>query len=180
MRALIPTLCVLFGGMLNGQTTRSLEICGVPFHLGMTREQVKQKLALPPMTAEQRDEFIQTVLSGDTILLSRTFFGLPDTSVCYGTLSLKQDRVVVVQKTLSSTTDAVSLMHALFLELRKMTESKGTAATVKAWNYDENGMSAQFIRFSFGEEAIQIDAEDGKIGANKIGPTASIYVVLSR
>jgi hypothetical protein len=76
--ALILALTTLSSGALEGQTAKALEICGAPFHLGMTRQEVKDKLVLPPLPPVGREEVMHSLFGGDSIMLSHIFFGLPE------------------------------------------------------------------------------------------------------
>jgi hypothetical protein len=143
----------------------------------MTRQEVIAKLVLPPGERAD-DDGVGRMLGGDTVLLIGLLFGLPD-SRCFGYLDFKQDRIVEIQKVLLSTADAVALTRSLFLELRRLTE-KGATATVHTWSVNEDGLSKQFIRFSFGEEAVQVGAFEGQISGDKIGPDTTLFAILSR
>lgn len=57
---------------LNGQATKSLEICGMPFHLGMTRDEVKQQVwdDVKQQTPLTRDLVLQVAgLQKDTVVI---------------------------------------------------------------------------------------------------------------
>jgi hypothetical protein len=168
-------LILCFSNNSNAQSPTSFEVCGVPFRLGMTRDEVKSKIVrtFPP-------DFGQVVFGGDRIELSPTMFGLPSSSECYGTLRLKDDRVIEIQRTLTSTTNAVTLLRNLYLQLRDMVESSDGQVNVKTWtreNKDKDSrLFLQTIRFDFGNSLIELQSEEGNIAEHNVGPITTISV----
>jgi hypothetical protein len=173
-QVLLLTLTVCFGLELRGQTSSSFEVCGVRFHLGMTREEVKARVVIPGL---------RQLVDGDQVVLNHVMFGLSASSECYGRLDFRDDRVIEIQRTLTSTTNAVALVRTLFLQIRNLNESTGSTGTVTTSTSSKNAkdfhMLKETVRFAFGHNVIQIDSEEGMFAEQNIGPITTISVGLS-
>lgn len=175
------------GTPTHAQSSRSVELCGVSFKLGMTRFEVTQKFVLQSMASTQREKFLSSLAGGDAIPIVAYLFGLPDdTSRCFGWLEIKQDRVVAIRKRVSAPVDAVSFARALYVQLREMVGPKGSLADIQTREVrnEDKGvqMVHQVIEFAFGGQAVQVDVSEasGDWGGLGVMPRteATIYTVL--
>jgi hypothetical protein len=177
---LLAALLAFFNASIQGQTGRSVEICGVSFHLELSRQEMQSKLSMQPFPAD----LMRILLGGEWVSLFPTMFGLPNSERCYGALHFTNGRIDGIRKERTSTSDAVALLQTLFLELRNVSEPNGAAATVWTWQDVKNEKDVQLIvqgvTFRIGEHVIQLKAVEGKIQDKKVGPITTVSVGLAR
>lgn len=163
----------------TAQKLSSVEICGVPFALGMSRHEMMAKLTMRRWSAEAL-----SVFAGEWVPINYAVFALPETESCHGELHFTGDRVDQVQKTITSTSDAVALVRLLFLELRNISGQKEAIGTVTTWQNaakdKDIDMFVQGIIFRFGEHLIQLRVDEGRLADKNFSPSTILSVGVSR
>jgi len=178
-RTVFAVLTACAGAICQGQTGSSLEVCGIQFHLGMTRDEVKQKATFPEGTwnDEAREKWLGLWFGGDTVALMPMSLGLEKTAKCSGALIFKKDRVVEIDKDLASTTDAFRLVRNLYFEIERAMQAKGPLAVVKTATrkVGDTDFVRQLIWFGFGDHFVMVSADEAEIsGETSKGGTIAI------
>jgi hypothetical protein len=184
LRLALIAVAVVAGMNLEGQSPKSLEICGVPFTLGMTRADVEKKLYIPAAKPEVRREFVDIVLGRQSAMLSGQLLGLPAGSDCSGTLYFKGEDVIEIEQLIASTSDAMELVNVAFLELTKLTGGDTGKAVIalKKVRFEEQTtqLASQIIFVSINGYTVKIANEQGNLEGHKIGPVAKVSVSIAK
>lgn len=108
MRLVLIAVAVIAAVELEGQSPKSLEICGVQFRVGMSYEQVREKLT-------GREELKDIWLEKSGFSFAPALFGKPvESSGCSGYIRFENGKVNLIEKTLFYTTDAAALANFFF------------------------------------------------------------------
>ena len=177
MKAIVMVVPLLAFDLFAQTPSKSLEICGSEFSLGMTWGEVLKHLVLPTNLAEAYKKDKLAVLTPD-------LFGLPDDSQCGGELHFTGDRVSEVKKLVSMHLDSASLLKSLFLQINNIAPQAasyvGADAVVNTvrsnFHSDMLDASSQIVILTFGSVDLEIDAEQQEPNRSAPEPPKGLLV----
>ena len=184
MKLVLIAVALMAAINLEGQSPKSLEICGVPFSLGMTKADVEGKLDIPAAKPEARKQMVDLFLGGQNATLTGSMLGLPAGSDCSGILYFKKNDVVEIEQMIASTSNAMELVNVVFMQLTKLTDGDiGRAAIeLKKVRLEEQTtqLASQIIFISINGRTVKIATEQGNLEGRKIGPIAKVSMSIAK